>query len=192
LHPIGRIIGVIGGDGWGQGVYSRRWSSFDIGGDLLALLLFFIRVTENNDVAISRRPKKLMVEFGEESSGEHFITRNVGEAFLLVGRKIHHRDILGRPVMLSSEGLLCSRTGEDGLHEGTSGGDIGGNRDSNGDGGGVEAPLDEDEELLLEEHERLMPLVSSTVNKWKGREKPLEEKVKKYWMDSVTRWKEYL
>jgi hypothetical protein len=44
-------------------------------------------------------------------------------------------------------------------------GDTGGNIDLNGDGGGVEASLDEDEEPLVEKRERLEPLLSSIVNK---------------------------
>jgi hypothetical protein len=56
---------------------------------------------------------------------------------------------------------LCSCTGEDDLREDTSDEDIGGIKDSDGDGGGVEAPLDEDEELHLEKRERLIYLFSS-------------------------------
>jgi hypothetical protein len=66
---------------------------------------------------------------------------------------------------IPSEGPPCSCTGEGGLHEDTSDGDTSGGRDSDGDGGGVEAPLEEDEELPVEEHECLMPLFSSIVNK---------------------------
>jgi hypothetical protein len=54
----------------GRRVHNRRWSSFSIGGDLLACLLFFIRVTEDEDVSVTERPKKITVEFREESSGE--------------------------------------------------------------------------------------------------------------------------
>jgi hypothetical protein len=57
---------------------------------------------------------------------------------------------------------------------GTSGG-----RDSDGDDGGIEASLDEDEEPLMEEHEPLVPLFPSIVNKWREGEKTLGEKVKK-------------
>jgi hypothetical protein len=56
---------------------------------------------------------------------------------------------------------LCSCTGEDDLREDTSDGDTGGSKDSDRDGGGVEAPLDKDEELHLEKRERLMHLFSS-------------------------------
>jgi hypothetical protein len=73
-----------------------------------------------------------------------------------------------------------------------SGGDTGDGKDSDRDGDGVEALLDEDEEPLAKEREHLMPLFSSIVNKWRGREKTLEEKVKKCWMSSGTRQKEYL
>jgi hypothetical protein len=71
LHPIECIIGR---DSWGRGVHSRRWSNFGVTGDLLACLFFFIGVTEDDDVAITRRPKKLMIEFPEESSGELLIS----------------------------------------------------------------------------------------------------------------------
>jgi hypothetical protein len=65
---------------------------------------------------------------------------------------------------IPSEGLPCSRN-EGGLHEDTSGGDTGGGRELDGDDGGVETSLHDDEEPLSEEHERLMPLFSSIVNK---------------------------
>jgi hypothetical protein len=64
-----------------------------------------------------------------------------------------------------SESPTCSHTGEGGLCEDTSSGDTGGNRDSEGDGGGVEAPLEEDEEPLPKECERLVPLLFSIANK---------------------------
>jgi hypothetical protein len=68
-------------------------------------------------------------------------------------------------IRIPSEGLPCSRTGEGGLCEDTSSEDTGGGRDSDGDGGGMGAPLDEDKEPLTEEHECLMPLFSSIMNK---------------------------
>jgi hypothetical protein len=46
-----------------------------------------------------------------------------------------------------------------------SGGDTGDGKDSDRDGDGVEALLDEDEEPLAKEREHLMPLFSSIVNK---------------------------
>jgi hypothetical protein len=55
-------------------------------------------------------------------------------------------------IEIPSEGPSCSCTSEGGLREDTFGGDIGGGRDSNGDDSGVEAPLEEDEEPLSEEH----------------------------------------
>jgi hypothetical protein len=74
LHPIGRIIGVSGGYGWGRGVYSRRWSSFSVGGDLLAHLLFIIRVIEDDDIVVIRRPKEPTVNVDKESLGELLIS----------------------------------------------------------------------------------------------------------------------
>jgi hypothetical protein len=84
---------------------------------------------------------------------------------------------------ISSEGPSCSRTGEGGLCEDTSDGDTGDGRDSNGDGSGIEASLDEDKESLAEERECLVPLLSSIVNKWREGEKTLREKLKKCEMD---------
>jgi hypothetical protein len=55
----------------------------------------------------------------------------------------------------------------------TSGREIGGGRDPDGDGGNVEALLGEDDEPLTDEHERLMPLLSSIVNKWRRKERTL-------------------
>jgi hypothetical protein len=66
---------------------------------------------------------------------------------------------------IPSEVLLCSRIDEGGLRKDTSGGDTSGGRDLDGDGGGVEASLDEDEESLTGERQRLVPLLSSIVNK---------------------------
>jgi hypothetical protein len=66
---------------------------------------------------------------------------------------------------IPSKGPSCSHTSECGLREDTSSRDTGGGRDSDEDGGDVEAPLDEDDEPLPEERERLMPLFSSIANK---------------------------
>jgi hypothetical protein len=60
---------------------------------------------------------------------------------------------------------LCSHTGEVSMREDTFSGDTGGGGDSDGDNSGVEAPLDEDQEPLPEERERLMLLFSSIANK---------------------------
>jgi hypothetical protein len=57
LHPIGSIIGVIGRDGWGRGVHSRRWSKFGVDGDLLACLPFFIRVTKDDTFPLLGGPR---------------------------------------------------------------------------------------------------------------------------------------
>jgi hypothetical protein len=84
---------------------------------------------------------------------------------------------------MPSEGPPCSRTGQGSLRADTSGGDIGNDRDSDGDGGGIEESLDEDEEPLAEERERLVPLLSSIVNMWREGEKNLGEKVKNCKMD---------
>jgi hypothetical protein len=102
LHSIGRIISVGGGDGWGRGVHNRRRSSFNVGGDILLCLFFFIGVDDDDDVAVARWPKKLMIEFAEETSRKLLTPRNVGEDFFLVERKIHHRDRLEGPVVLTN------------------------------------------------------------------------------------------
>jgi hypothetical protein len=47
---------------------------------------------------------------------------------------------------IPSDDLSCSHTSEGGLHEDTSGRDANDGSDSDEDGSGVEAPLDEDEE----------------------------------------------
>jgi hypothetical protein len=47
----------------------------------------------------------------------------------------------------------------------------------------LEASLDKDEEPLSEECERLVPLLSSIMNKWGEGEKTLGERVKKCKMD---------
>jgi hypothetical protein len=57
LHPIRCIINVVGGDG-GRRVHNRRCSIFGVNGDLIARLLFFIGVTEDDYVVVVGRPKK--------------------------------------------------------------------------------------------------------------------------------------
>jgi hypothetical protein len=49
-------IGIVGEGSWGQGPCSRRWRSFGVGGLLLAHLLFYIGVAEDDDLAIIGRP----------------------------------------------------------------------------------------------------------------------------------------
>jgi hypothetical protein len=73
LHSFRCIIGVGGGDGWGWGVHSRRWLSFGIGGVILMHLLFLIRVTEDDDVAVTGWPNKPTFEVTEELFGELLI-----------------------------------------------------------------------------------------------------------------------
>jgi hypothetical protein len=67
-------IDVISGGGWGRGACSRRWRYFSVGGLLLAHLLFFIRVTEDDDLVIARRPKDITVEVAKKPSGEILIS----------------------------------------------------------------------------------------------------------------------
>jgi hypothetical protein len=65
-------------------------------------LLFFINVAEDDDITITGRPKEPTVEVTEESSGELFIPRGLGESiFLLIRREIHHRDPLRGPAVLT-------------------------------------------------------------------------------------------
>jgi hypothetical protein len=49
-------IGVVDGGGSGRGPCNRRCCSFDVGGLLLAHILFFIGVTEDDDVVVTGRP----------------------------------------------------------------------------------------------------------------------------------------
>jgi hypothetical protein len=65
-HPVWCTIGVGSGDGWGRGVHSRRWRDFNVGSILCTHLLFFIRVTEDDDIAVVGWPEKPMVEVTEE------------------------------------------------------------------------------------------------------------------------------
>jgi hypothetical protein len=53
------------------------------------------------------------------------------------------------------------------MREDMSGGDTSGDSDSDGDDDEVEASLNKYEEPLAKEHERLVPLLSSIVNKWR-------------------------
>jgi hypothetical protein len=72
-HPVGCIIGIGDKDSWGRRVCSRRWRNFGVGGVLLAHLLFFIGVVEDDDIAVVRRPKKTTVKVIEELPGELLI-----------------------------------------------------------------------------------------------------------------------
>jgi hypothetical protein len=70
LHPIGCFVGIGCGGGGIRGVYSRRWSSLDVGGGVLVRLIFVVRITEDNDFAIVGRPENVAVEVTEELPGE--------------------------------------------------------------------------------------------------------------------------
>jgi hypothetical protein len=72
LFSFRRIIDAGGRGSWGQRVHNRRWSSFGVNG-VLAHLLFFIRVIEDDDVAIVEQSKKPAVEVTEESPSELLI-----------------------------------------------------------------------------------------------------------------------
>jgi hypothetical protein len=64
-------------------------------------ILFFIGVAKDDDVAVTRRPKKPAVEVAEESLGELLILRGVREVIFLLRKKINHWDALGGPAMLT-------------------------------------------------------------------------------------------
>jgi hypothetical protein len=168
LDPFRCIIDIGSRDGWGQGVNNRWWSGFGISGVLLAHLLFFNRVVEDDDIAITERPKKPTVEVIEELLSKHLIPQSDGKA----SSSSKERSTTG----ISSLGLPCSYIGDGGRREETSGGDTGGGRDPDEEGGGVDTLLGKDEEPLVEERESLVPLLSFITNKWRRKEKPLEKK----------------
>jgi hypothetical protein len=66
---------------------------------------------------------------------------------------------------ITSEGPSCSRIGEGGLCGNASGDDTSGGTESDGDGYGVQATLEDEEEPLAEEREHLMPLFFSIAHK---------------------------
>jgi hypothetical protein len=72
-HPLGGVIDVDGGGGWSQRLQSRRWRSISVDGVVLTCLLFFNRVVDDDDVAITGWPKKTVIEVTEESHGEILI-----------------------------------------------------------------------------------------------------------------------
>jgi hypothetical protein len=55
-------------------------------------LFFFIGVAEDDDLAITGRPKDVTVEVAKESSGELLISRDISDEISLIRRrrKIHH------------------------------------------------------------------------------------------------------
>jgi hypothetical protein len=55
LHLIGCIIVSYSKGSWSLGVHSRRWCNFNIGAVILAHLLLFLEVTEDDDIVITRR-----------------------------------------------------------------------------------------------------------------------------------------
>jgi hypothetical protein len=75
-----------------------------------------------------------------------------------------------------SKGPPCSYVGNNGQGDETSGGEPGGCGDIDGDNNNVEALPNEEEDPLTGEHERLVPLLFSIVNKWRRERKTLEEK----------------
>jgi hypothetical protein len=73
LHLVRFIIIVGGGGDRSQGVPSRRRRGFDVRAVILAHLLFFLRVAEDDDVAIIRRPSKATIEVAEELASNFLI-----------------------------------------------------------------------------------------------------------------------
>jgi hypothetical protein len=156
LHPIGRIIGVGGRDGW-AGEFTIE------GGETLVSAVISSHTSSSSSKSLT------MMTLSSLGSPRRLWLSSPNSL-----RANSSRVVLGRPSSSSEErsttgitleGPSCSRTCEGGLREDTSNDDIGGGRDTDGDGGGVEAPLDEDEELLSKELERLVPLFSSIANK---------------------------
>jgi hypothetical protein len=56
LDPIGCIIIVCGGGRWSQGVHKRKWCDTDIDTVILTHLLFFLGVTDDDNIAVIGRP----------------------------------------------------------------------------------------------------------------------------------------
>jgi hypothetical protein len=75
-----------------------------------------------------------------------------------------------------SEGSPCSYIGGGGPPDETFGEEGGGGEDLVGEGGSGETSLDKDEDPLTSMRERLIPLRSSIVNKWRERGRTLREK----------------
>jgi hypothetical protein len=82
------------------------------------------------------------------------------------------RSTTGNP----SEGSPCSYVGGGGPRNETFGEEGGGGEDLVEEGGSGETLLDEDEDPLTSMRERLIPLRSSIVNKWRERGRTLREK----------------
>jgi hypothetical protein len=82
LHSLGVFISVGGGGSWRWGLHSSRRRGIGVGDGFLMRLLFFIRVAEDNALAIARRPKNVAVEVTEESSGEFLIARGLRDETL--------------------------------------------------------------------------------------------------------------
>jgi hypothetical protein len=78
------VIGVIGRGGWGRGLHSGRWSSFSVGGILLTHHLFFIEVTEDDDLAVVRRPEDTAAEIAKKSHRELLIPQGIRDETFLI------------------------------------------------------------------------------------------------------------
>jgi hypothetical protein len=91
LHTLECFFSVGGGGSWGRNPYSRRWCTIGVGGDLLTHILFFIRVTEDDELVIARCPQNVAVEVAEELPGELHIPQSIRDETLLIRRwrKIH-------------------------------------------------------------------------------------------------------
>jgi hypothetical protein len=142
LHPV--RCAIINGGEWSRGVQSRGRHEFAIGLVILAHLLFFHEVGDDDDVAVIGQPKKTVVRGVASSSSED-------------------RSTTGNPL----EDSLCSYIAYGGPWDEPSGEEVGGGEDKDGDEGGVDVSLDEGDEALTYTLERLIPLLTTMEVEWR-------------------------
>jgi hypothetical protein len=147
------IVNVVKGD-WGRVDNSRSSCGFGADSLLLLHLLFFIRVVDDNDLAVTRRLNDVTVKVAEKFSGELRVARTTMKFSSSEDKEI---SIIGT----FSVGPPCSDTGEQGRCDEISDGDLGGGGDLDGTIGGVLMSLGEGLPFTEGERSCLIPLLSS-------------------------------
>jgi hypothetical protein len=84
LAPPWVLIGVGDRGSWSRVPHRRRRHCIDVGIVLLTHLLFYIRVTEDDNLADAGLPEKTAVEVGEEPPSKFLILRGIREDALLI------------------------------------------------------------------------------------------------------------
>jgi hypothetical protein len=85
FHPLRGIVGN-GGGSWRRVDSNKSSCEFGVGRLLIRRVLFFIGVVEDDEFAITRRPKHVTVEVAKKFPGVLHVTRSVSDEFFLIRR----------------------------------------------------------------------------------------------------------